>query len=291
MFSRRSAPQPESTLQNSALTRMRKPFARRKTLNSPYSQPGWPPTRLSQIDLNFDPEIRVFAGHSVGEYTALAAAGILDPEEGAKLVQRRGDIMARSGNLRAGAMSAILGMDRATLEEVCKEASTADSVAVIANDNSPGQLVISGDVDAVERAEGMAKERGAKRAIRLNVSGAFHSPLMLEASQSMAKALKQELFEEAEEEQVYSNVTAQTVTSASSWPELLEAQLRNPVRWTETIENMIASGVDTFVEFGSGEVLSGLIRRISKDVRTLAVNDPASLDSTLAALKGKGGGS
>lgn len=218
----------------------------------------------------------VAAGHSVGEYAALAAAGILSIEDGARLVQRRGDLMARSGELRPGTMAAVLGLERDALEAVCKDASTSDDVVVIANDNCPGQLVISGDRTAVERAAGLASERGAKRVLPLNVSGAFHSPLMQASAESMGMALRDVNFH-AGSFPVVANVTAQA--ESGGWADLLEAQLRSPVRWTESVQTMRAMGVDTFVECGAGEVLCGLIRRIDREAVTKAVFDTATLEA------------
>lgn len=225
----------------------------------------------------------VMAGHSVGEYAALASAGIVSVADGAKLVQRRGDLMARSGNLRPGGMAAVLGLEREGLEEVCRKASTADSVVVIANDNCPGQLVISGDKDAVERASALALESGAKRALALNVSGAFHSPLMEEAAVSMGEALRGATFVDGSAI-VYANVSAARQDDAALWPDYLERQLKNPVRWTESVQAMIGDGVTTFVECGGGEVLCGLIRRVSKEVRTLAIQDSATLNAGVEEL-------
>lgn len=218
----------------------------------------------------------VAAGHSVGEYAALAAAGILSIEDGARLVQRRGDLMARSGELRPGTMAAVLGLERDALEAVCKDASTADDVVVIANDNCPGQLVISGDRTAVERAAGLASERGAKRVLPLNVSGAFHSPLMQASAEAVGMALRDVNFH-AGAFPVVANVTAQA--ESGGWADLLEAQLRSPVRWTESVQTMRAMGVDTFVECGAGEVLCGLIRRIDREAATNAVFDMATLEA------------
>lgn len=219
----------------------------------------------------------VMAGHSVGEYAALAAAEVVSIADGAKLVQRRGDLMARSGNLRPGGMAAILGLDRDALEAVCKSASTPDSVAVIANDNCPGQLVISGDKAAVEFASKAAIEAGAKRALPLNVSGAFHSPLMNEAAASMGEALKQVSFGKGVA-QIYANVTAEVQDDSSLWPAMLEGQLKNPVRWTETMQAMVAAGVTQIVECGSGEVLCGLMKRINREIPASAVQDVGSLE-------------
>lgn len=215
------------------------------------------------------------AGHSVGEYAALAAAGVYSLEDGAKLVAERGRLMAGA---KAGGMAAVLGLDRDLVEAACREAG---GVVVVANDNCPGQLVISGEIDAVGRAGELAKARGAKRVLPLNVSGAFHSPLMADAAAKMARALagvppQTGIFP------VYSNVTAETVDDPRAWPDLLERQLKSPVRWTETIQNMRRDGISTFIECGSGEVLSGLIRRIDKEAATAKVTDPQSLEALRA---------
>lgn len=224
---------------------------------------------------------QVAAGHSVGEYAALVAAGVLSVEDGARLVQRRGDLMARSGGLRAGTMAAVLGLEADALKQVCLAASSTDSVVVIANDNCPGQLVISGDVAAVERASAMASEAGAKRVLPINVSGAFHSPLMQESAEAMGLALGDVAFAEGSMP-VVANVSAQI--ESSGWAGLLEAQLRSPVRWTESVGTMLAMGVTTFVECGSGSVLSGLLKRIDREARSLVVEDMDSLRAAVEAL-------
>lgn len=221
-----------------------------------------------------------FAGHSVGEYAALAAAEVFSVEEGARLVQTRGKLMASAGQAQPGTMAAIIGLDREATEAACQEAGGA---VVVANDNSPGQLVISGEVDAVGRAGALAKEKGAKRVLPLNVSGAFHSPLMQEPAREMREALRAASLS-APKIPVYSNVTSEPANDG--WAELLERQLSSPVRWTESIQHLRRDGFETFVECGSGEVLGGLIRRIDKEARSLAVQDLASLESTLAALRG-----
>lgn len=229
-------------------------------------------------------EFEASAGHSVGEYAALAAAGVVSLADGARLVQRRGDLMSRVGNLRPGGMAAVLGLERDVLESVCEEASTHSEVVVIANDNSPGQLVISGDKAAVERASALASSKGARRVLPLNVSGAFHSPLMEAPAEAMGLALRDVQFA-AGDIPVYSNVSSDK-TDESNWADLLEQQLKSPVRWTESVQNMRRDEIDTFVEFGSGEVLCGLIRRIDPEARTLAVHDPASLELAVEVLVG-----
>jgi [acyl-carrier-protein] S-malonyltransferase len=225
---------------------------------------------------------RIFAcaGHSVGEYAALAAAGGVSVEDGAKLVARRGQVMAEAGKDRPGTMAAILGLERGLLEEVCKDAG---GLVVVANDNCPGQLVVSGEIEAVQRASELAKERGAKRAVPLNVAGAFHSPLMERPAELMGQALKQATFS-TPALSIYSNVTSEPAMDGGSWPDLLERQLRSPVRWTETVEHLRRDGALTFVECGWGDVLSGLIRRTDKESITMKVVDPTSLESTVAAL-------
>lgn len=225
-------------------------------------------------------QISTFAGHSIGEYAALAAAGIVTIEEGSLLVQTRGELMASSGVDHPGTMAAVLGLDADVIQETL---SQLDGIVVIANDNCPGQVVISGEVEAVKAAGPLLQAAGAKRVLPLNVSGAFHSPLMIEASKSMATALSKASFVSGKT--VYSNVTANSVENPTEWAGLLERQLSGTVRWTETVQNLIASGVDTFIECGSGEVLSGLVKRTSNEVTTLSVQDLDSLGSVAQALK------
>ncbi len=221
--------------------------------------------------------VTAMAGHSVGEYAALAGAGVLSVEDGARLVKTRGDLMA---DAPVGTMAAVLGLERADLDAVC---ASVDGVVVVANDNCPGQLVISGSIEAVGRAGELASEKGAKRVIPLNVSGAFHSPLMEASAKAMGAALKEVEFHPTHV-RVYSNVTAEAVSQAEEWPILLEKQLRSSVRWTESAQHMLRDGANTFVECGGGDVLSGLIRRVDKGAKTLKVGDSASLEETLRAI-------
>ncbi len=230
------------------------------------------------------PTEHFLAGHSVGEYAAVVASGALFIEQGAKLVQIRGNLMASAGSERPGGMAAVLGLEREKLESVCQSASQPNDVVVIANDNCPGQLVISGDKTAVERASGMASEAGAKRVLPLKVSGAFHSPLMLESARKMGEALRGAAWNE-QKLIVFANVTASPIEHGMEWANLFEKQLLNPVRWTETIQNMSKEGVDTIIECGPGEVLCGLARRTDPSIRTLKVGDSASLQSTILALQ------
>ncbi|MCB0825176.1 MAG: ACP S-malonyltransferase [Armatimonadetes bacterium] len=221
------------------------------------------------------------AGHSVGEYAALAAAGVLSVEAGAKLVQKRGDLMSRAGAMRPGGMAAVLGLERDELESALKDISES-GVAVIANDNCPGQLVISGDMDAIHKATAVLPEKGAKRVLPLNVSGAFHSPLMEDSAQAMGEHLRNAKFN-AGDVKVYSNVTTEP---GDNWPDLLEKQLMSPVRWTESIQNMRRDGINKFIECGSGEVLSGLLRRIDKEATSMKVVDTATLAEVAEQVKG-----
>lgn len=209
------------------------------------------------------------AGHSLGEYSALAAAGALGVIDGLRLVRLRGQLMARAGDERPGTMAAVLGIDPDALERVCEEVTdTGEGVVQCANFNAPGQIVISGDNGAVERAGEAAKAAGAKRVIPLTVGGAFHSPLMGYARDGLGEAL-----ERAEIRvprcPVYLNVTAQPTTDPDEIRRQLLAQLTAPVRWAQTLEAMRADGADRFVEVGAGNVLAGLVKRtLGRDIDT-----------------------
>ncbi|HLK14318.1 MAG TPA: ACP S-malonyltransferase [Fimbriimonadaceae bacterium] len=231
-----------------------------------------------------DLRIDAVAGHSVGEYAALVANGILDLGQAATLVQQRGQFMAEAGEAVPGTMAAVLGMERNALEAVLHP---IEGVVVVANDNCPGQLVISGEVTAVHAAIDRAKEAGAKRVIPLNVSGAFHSPLMTGAAEELYPALDGARWQGRPNDigPLYSNVTAEAVGREQDLPGLLKEQLFKPVRWTETIQNMRRDGITTFVECGVGDVLSGMIRRIDKEATCYRVNDLESLEQTVAALR------
>ncbi|MCH8273462.1 MAG: ACP S-malonyltransferase [Armatimonadetes bacterium] len=227
------------------------------------------------------------AGHSVGEYSALACAGVLSVQDGARLVRRRGDLMARAGALRPGGMAAVLGLDAAVVESACAEVSRKDHEVVTANYNCPGQLVISGDRAAVDEACGRLKESGAKRCMPLNVSGAFHSPLMGDAAAAMGEALRRTSFyARPGTTPVISNVAAEPVSDPDGWPALLERQLLYPVRWEQSVRRAIEMGAELFMECGPGEVLSGLLKRIDSGVRSLAVQDPDSVAEAVSAVGG-----
>ena len=211
----------------------------------------------------------VFAGHSIGEYAALVCSGTLSLEDGARLVQKRGELMASAGDLTPGTMAAVLGLEIPIITETLAK---VDGIVVVANDNCPGQTVISGAVEAVASAIPLLQEAGAKRVLPLNVSGAFHSPLMTEPSRQMAQALANAVFQKGKP--VYANVTTKPIEDPSDWRQTLEQQLRDQVRWTDSVRNMIADGVTEFIEFGPGEVLCGMLKRIDKTVpaRRFSVN-------------------
>lgn len=211
------------------------------------------------------------AGHSVGEYAALVMAGVLSLAEGAKLIEHRGRLMAQA---KGGGMAAVLGAERDAVEAVCAK---APGTLVVANDNSPGQLVVSGDSASVDWVVGQAGEMGAKRVLPLKVSGAFHSPLMTDAAREMGLHLQEATFEDGTVP-VYANVTA-CRTEKGDWADLLRRQLESPVRWTESVNAMRKDGLDTFVECGAGEVLTGLLKRIDKTATGFAVGTPEQLET------------
>lgn len=206
------------------------------------------------------------AGHSLGEYTALYAAGALDFATGLRLVQARGRAMEEAGKKRAGTMAAVLGLDDAKVEEVCKEASGDDGVVVAANLNSPGQVVISGDETALDRALEQAKAAGAKRAMKLKVGGAFHSPLMEPAVELMKPELEAAEIA-APKLKFVANVSADFVSDPEAIRESLLRQITSCVRWSPSVERLRDAGFNRFIEVGSGKVLTGLLRRIDKSLK------------------------
>jgi len=224
------------------------------------------------------------AGHSLGEYSAHVAAGSLAYADALRLVRRRGELMAMAGDANAGTMAAIVGLDGAQVEAACAEASQLGRGAVVAaNFNSPGQVVISGAVDAVEAAMALCKERGAKRAIRLPVAGAFHSPLMGPGAEGLAAALAQVTVRDAKIP-VIANVDARPVTAAADIRDRLVRQLLGAVRWEESMRMLVAAGVTGFIELGTGRVLRGLLKSIAPEAKSANVDDPKSLEETLAAF-------
>lgn len=215
-------------------------------------------------------EVRCGAGHSLGEFSAYVAAGALDFADALRTVRRRGQLMFESGEERPGTMAAILGLEDEVVERVCSEASAEDGVVVPANYNSPGQLVISGDRIAVERAIELAREAGARRALELNVSGAFHSPLMGVAEAGLEEQLERVTFDDPAWP-VISNVAADWVEDGVEAKRLLIRQLTSAVRWTESMHAIRAAGVDDFLELGPGNVLTGLLRRIDRGAACKAI--------------------
>lgn len=222
------------------------------------------------------------AGHSLGEFSAYHAAGALPLEDALTLVRRRGELMLATGRDVPGAMAAILGETQRTIEEICTEAASA-GVVVPANYNALEQIVISGEVAAVEKAMELAKAAGAKRAIRLPVSGAFHSPLMQPAAAGLLAALETARWREPAVP-VWSNVTAEAIGDAATARQLLHQQLTSPVRWVEVVRNMAATHPGTtFVEMGPGNVLSGLVKRLAPDCKTMTCGTVAEIEALLAS--------
>lgn len=217
------------------------------------------------------------AGHSLGEYSALVASGAIEFTQALKLVRTRGAAMQKAGVIAPGTMAAVIGMDAAKLVDVCKEATEAAGVVQCANFNSPGQIVISGSVDGVRKAMEMAKAGGAKLVKELVVSGAFHSPLMRPAIEALSERLEQTEIGDAQIP-VYANVTAKAVTASGDIKRLLVEQLDSPVRWEETVVNMIADGAEEFYEIGPGKVLQGLIKRINPDVKCFGVDKLSDIE-------------
>lgn len=221
--------------------------------------------------------VRAAAGHSLGEFTAYHAAGSLGLAGAVCLVRRRGQLMYDSGVARPGAMAAVLGDTTQPIEAICRRASAEAGLVVPANYNAPGQVVISGETAGVERGMVLAKEFGAKRTIRLNVSGAFHSPLMESALGGLSEAIAKAHLTDAAFP-VYSNVTADSGTSGSRARELLLKQLTSPVRWTDEVLAMAAAHPEaTFVEMGPGMVLLGLLKKIAPQLRAMACGTPADV--------------
>lgn len=239
---------------------------------------------LEAKGLDLKSKVSYVAGHSLGEYSALCAAGTFSLADTARLLRIRGNAMQAAVPVGKGAMAAIIGLEHADVDAVCKEASVVGSCQ-IANDNGGGQLVISGEKAAVEKAAALATEKGAKRAILLPVSAPFHSTLMGPAADAMREALST-VAKNNPAVPLIANVRAAPVTDADEIAKLLVEQVTGQVRWRETVEWFAANGVTTLYEVGSGKVLTGLARRIDKTVTGIAVNSPADIDTALQALLG-----
>ena len=212
---------------------------------------------------------QMVAGHSLGEYSALVAAEAIDFEPALRIVKLRGELMQTAGERKPGTMAAIIGIEQSVIEEICAEAR-ATGIVQPANFNSPGQVVISGSLQGVEQAKKLALEKGAKKAIQLAVSGAFHSPLMDSAKEELGTAIEQIEIRDAAIP-VYCNISAEPIISKSEIKMALFKQLTHPVRWEQSMQNMIGDGAETFYEVGPGKVLSGLLKRINRKIREIPV--------------------
>lgn len=228
------------------------------------------------------------AGHSLGEYTALYAGGVFDYETGLKLVQARGNAFAEAGKVKPGSMAAVLGLDGEVVRSICQTVQSGEQLVVVpANFNDPTQTVISGSPEGVNRACELAKEAGAKRALVLPVSGAFHSPLVESAAEVMKQQLAQATLH-APNVQFVNNVDAAFMTDPEQIRASLVRQVTSSVRWVESIRLLVSAGVTTFVEVGAGKVLSGLVRRIDKDATIYTTETLAKLSETIETLKSEG---
>ena len=250
-----------------------------------------------------DPLVPAFvAGHSVGEYAAVAASGALGIAATLRLVRERGRLMHAEGTRCPSGMAAVLGLDAGTLEAICAEATDETRAAlgpdethpgagrvVLANDNAPGQIVISGERRALELALELARARGAKRVVPLAVSGAFHSPVMAPAAQALAQAVDAAPIHDARVP-IIANITATPLVLAADVRTELARQIASPVQWTRTVEYLAGQGVMTFVEIGAGQVLAGLNKRIVKGATTLSLGSAADVEPVAAALRERLGG-
>lgn len=222
------------------------------------------------------------AGHSLGEYSALAAAEAIGLADSARLLRRRGEAMQAAVPVGEGAMAALLGLDIPDVEEIIGEAS-AEGVVAIANDNTPGQVVVSGATRAVERATVLAKQKGARRAIMLDVSAPFHCPLLQPAADAMQEALASVAMDEPLIPLI-ANVTAEPVTDSEEIRRLLVEQVTATVRWRESVLTMKNLGVTTLVELGGGKVLTGMVRRIDRELTGISIEDPDDIEAMLSKL-------
>ena len=222
------------------------------------------------------------AGHSLGEYSALVAANSLSLKEAVKTVRKRGKYMQNAVPVGAGSMAAILGLDLETLKTACEEAAKSQ-VCSPANINSPSQVVIAGNVEAIDRAIEIVKERGAKRAVKLNVSAPFHCALMKPAQDKLTEDLREIDFQDLRFPLV-ENVSARENSKGERVRTALSEQVSSPVLWKDTIEYLIEKGVKTFIEVGAGKILSGLVKQINRDVRCMNVEDSESLRNSLESL-------
>jgi [acyl-carrier-protein] S-malonyltransferase len=229
------------------------------------------------LSVRLEGRVATAAGHSLGELSAHVAAGTMAFEDAVRVVRKRGELMFASGQERDGTMAAVLGLADEAVESICARVSEEGSVVVPANFNSSGQVVVSGDTEAVERAMAALKDGGAKKVVPLNVSGAFHSPLMKSAEDGLTEVLESTDFRDPSFP-VVSNVTAGAVTSGDDARELLIHQLTSPVRWSSSVATMLEAGVEAFAELGPGSVLCGLNRRNAKGVPCAALGAPEAIE-------------
>jgi len=222
------------------------------------------------------PPARFVAGHSLGEYTALAVSGVFDFKTAVYLARERGRLMHEADKVRPGSMAAVIGLEESLLQEICQQTGTC-----IANINSPGQLVVGGDEEKMAEASERAKEKGAARVIPLAVSAAFHTPLMRPVVESLSGIIPRLAFA-APTIPVIANTTARPLPTAEAVKAELVQQLCNCVQWQRSVEYMIGEGVDTFIEIGPGKVLTGLIKRTNREVRTINIGDAAAASGSLA---------
>ncbi len=225
-----------------------------------------------------------FAGFSLGEYSALAASGILSFQDVLRLVEERSRLMQEASEKNPGAMYAVLGLDDTAVEAILGQPEFVNEVFPV-NYNCPGQLVIAGSVDASAAAADALKAAGAKRALKLNVSGAFHTRFMSSAAPGLAAFASRLAFNQPEG-LLFSNLSGQAITDATSWPDYLADHLCNAVRWTDEVRALETAGVTAFIEIGPGKVLSGLIKKISSTTLITSVEDPNTLAATITLLKG-----
>jgi [acyl-carrier-protein] S-malonyltransferase len=237
----------------------------------------------AEANLVLPEQARFVAGHSLGEYTALTAAGSLGAPDAARLVKVRGRAMQDAVPIGEGAMAALLGLDFAAVKALAEEASDGDEVCCPANDNAPGQVVVSGSKDAVQRVLDLAREKGAKRALMLAVSAPFHCPLMAPAAACMEEALAG-IDLARPSVPLVANVTAEAVSEPGDIRRLLVEQVTGLVRWRESVKYMRNQGIDTLIELGAGKVLSGLTRRIDGDMTALNAGTPEEVEALLATL-------
>lgn len=247
-----------------------------------FTQPAILTTSIAIFKLAIEKGIKpdYLAGLSLGEYSALVASGALDFSETVSLVQKRGKYMTEAVPFGVGAMSAVLNLDASLVEEACSQASDEENKAMVANYNTPAQIVIAGHLQAVEKAEKLALEKGAKRVIRLNVSGPFHTELLKPASEKLNLELKKINIKEVNTP-VITNLTGDFITDLV---DTLTKQVMNPVKWEQSINKLIDLGVDTFIEIGPGKALTSFVKKINKNVTTYNIEDIASFEKTCKGL-------